>query len=97
MITKTNMTYNRCYQKKIAPIKKQKGEMLLNNIAENTMPIWQKFLLTPKEASIYTNIGINKIDEMINNPMCNFVLHIGKKRLVKRVDFEKHLTKSFEV
>lgn len=70
---------------------------LTNNTATNTIPIWEKFLLTQKEASMYTNIGINKIDEMINNPMCDFVLRIGKKRLVKRLDLEKHLTKSLEV
>ena len=58
---------------------------------------WEKFLLTPKEASIYTNIGINKMDEIINNPMYDFVLHIGKKRLVKRKEFEKFLEKTIEI
>ena len=27
-----------------------------------------------KEAAEYSNIGINKIAEMLRNPMCNFVL-----------------------
>lgn len=66
-------------------------------IETNHIPIWNKFLLTPKEASAYTNIGINKIDEIINLPHCNFVLRVGKKRLIKRVEFEKYLTKQIEV
>lgn len=70
---------------------------LTNNTATNTIPIWEKFLLTPREASIYTNIGINKMDKIINNPMYDFVLHIGKKRLIKRKEFEKFLEKSIEI
>ena len=69
----------------------------MNNTITNNIPIYEKFLLTPKEASMYTNIGINKIDEIINNPMYDFVLHIGKKRLVKRKEFEKFLEKSIEI
>ncbi len=66
----------------------------------NTMkevPIWEKLNLTVKEAAEYSNIGINKIDNMLNNPMCTFVLHVGKKRLVKRKEFEKYLEKSIEI
>ena len=72
-------------------------DYLTNNTATNTIPIWEKFLLTPREASIYTNIGINKMDKIINNPMYDFVLHIGKKRLIKRKEFEKFLEKSIEI
>lgn len=58
------------------------------NYLTNTIFIWEKFLFTPKEAFIHTNIGINEMDEIINNLMYDFVLHIGKKRLVKRKEFE---------
>ncbi|MDY3929590.1 MAG: excisionase [Clostridia bacterium] len=67
----------------------------MNNTTVNTVPIWEMFLLTPKQASMYTNI--NKMDEIINNPMCDFVLRIGKKRLVKRKELEKFLEKSIEI
>lgn len=53
--------------------------------------------MTVKEAAEYSNIGINKIDNMLNNPMCTFVLHVGKKRLVKRKEFEKYLEKNIEI
>lgn len=69
-------------------------------LAGNTIkevPIWEKINLTVKEAAEYSNIGINKIDNMLNNPMCTFVLHVGKKRLVKRKEFEKYLEKNIEI
>lgn len=69
----------------------------MNNTATNTIPVWEKVLLTPRETSAYSNIGINKMDELLNDPMCPFVLHIGKKRLVKRKEFEKFLEKTIEI
>lgn len=61
------------------------------------IPIWEKLNLTTKEAAEYSNIGINRIDTMLNNPFCPFVLHVGKKRLVKRKEFEEYLKKNSEV
>ena len=69
----------------------------MNNVATSGVPIWEKINLTVKEAAEYSNIGINKIDNMLNNPMCTFVLHVGKKRLVKRKEFEKYLEKNIEI
>lgn len=70
---------------------------MLNNVVTSGVPIWEKINLTVKEAAEYSNIGINKIDNMLNNPMCTFVLHVGKKRLVKRKEFEKYLEKNIEI
>lgn len=62
------------------------------------MPFWLKLNLTIKEAAAYSNIGINKIYEMINEPSCPFILYIGKnKRVIKRVEFEKYLEKKYEI
>lgn len=61
------------------------------------VPIWEKVLLTKEEACAYSNIGLNKMNEMMGDPMCSFVLHIGKRRLVKRKEFEKFIEKSLEV
>lgn len=63
----------------------------------NSIPIWEKITLTVEEAAQYSNIGINKIYELTNNPMCKFVLHVGKKRLVKRREFEKYLEENIEI
>ena len=40
-----------------------------------------------KEAAEYSNIGINKIDQMLRTPNCPFVLFVGTKKLVKRKEF----------
>ena len=61
------------------------------------VPISEKVLLTVEEAASYSNIGINKISELLNTPLCEFVLHVGKKRLVKRKEFEKYIEKTLEI
>ena len=58
----------------------------------NVVPVAQKELLSIREASAYTNIGINKIDSMLRTPNCPFVLFVGKKKLVKRKKFEEFLS-----
>ena len=60
-----------------------------SNIA---VPIPQKVMLTVKEASAYSNIGINAIDKMLRMPNCPFVFYVGAKKLVKRKEFEKYIS-----
>ena len=63
-----------------------------------TIPIWEKVTLTVEEAAEYSNIGINKISNMLNEPGCPFVLFIGRgKRLIKRKEFERFIEKSNEI
>ena len=57
-----------------------------------TVPIHKKLALTIREAAEYSNIGINKIDEMLRTPNCPFVLFVGKKKLVKRKEFEEFIS-----
>ena len=64
---------------------------------KNFVPIWEKVTLTIDEAVEYSNIGVNKMYEMVNNPLCPFVLHIGKKKLIKRREFEKYLERNIEI
>ena len=62
-----------------------------------SVPIEKKLNLTIKEAAEYSNIGMNKINEMLRNPMCSFVLHVGAKKLVKRKEFEQFLAGRMEI
>ena len=55
------------------------------------LPIDRKMLLSIREAAEYSNIGINKIDEMLKQPNCPFVLFVGTKKLVKRKAFEAYI------
>ncbi len=59
--------------------------------------IKDKLILTIREAAIYSNIGINKIEDMVRQPNCPFVLYIGRKKLIKRNEFEKYLEKVIEL
>ena len=61
------------------------------------VPVWEKMNLTIEEAAAYSNIGINKIDEMAKAPNCSFVLYIGRKKLIKRKEFEQYIAKSVEI
>lgn len=61
------------------------------------IPLWEKVNLTIEEAAEYSNIGQNRISEMLKMPRCPFVLYVGKKKLVKRKEFEKFLADSIEL
>ena len=41
--------------------------------------------------------SMNKINEMLRNPMCSFVLYVGAKKLVKRKEFEQFLAGRMEI
>ncbi len=66
-----------------------------NNI-EN-IPIKDKLNLTIKEAAEYSNIGINKLRELMEEPNCSFILYIGKRKVIKRKEFELYLGKAREI
>ncbi|HBI61603.1 MAG TPA: hypothetical protein DDY31_10400 [Lachnospiraceae bacterium] len=61
------------------------------------IPVWEKVTITKEEAAAYSSIGMNKLDELMRNPMCSFVIYIGKKRLIKRKQFEEFLEKNIEI
>lgn len=58
---------------------------------KETVPIYHKQNLTLEEAAEYSNIGINRLTMLIKKPNCNFVLHVGNKRLIKREQFDKFI------
>ena len=65
--------------------------MTNQNQQDKFLPIDRKMLLSIREAAEYSNIGINKIDEMLKQPNCPFVLYVGTKKLVKRKAFEEFI------
>ena len=50
-----------------------------------------------EEAANLSNIGINRIDAMLRKPNCPFVLFVGKKKLVKRKEFEEYISKTLYI
>ncbi len=61
------------------------------------IPVWRKVTLTKEEAAAYSHIGINKLEELLKVPNCPFVLYVGKKKLIKRKEFEEFIQRSIEV
>ncbi|SDY16448.1 DNA binding domain-containing protein, excisionase family [Ruminococcaceae bacterium YAD3003] len=61
------------------------------------VPIYEKSNLTLEEAAAYFNIGVNKLRELTDDDKCPFVLWVGSKRLIKRVQFEVWLTKTYSI
>lgn len=61
------------------------------------VPVQAKLTLTIKEAAEYSNIGINKLESLLRSPRCPFVLYVGKKKLVKRKEFEKFIADSVAI
>lgn len=66
-------------------------------VDSKTVPIHLKVTLTVKEAAEYSNIGINKLENLLRAPRCPFVLYVGNEKLVKRKEFEKFISESIEL
>lgn len=56
-----------------------------------------KPIVTKEEAAAYSHIGINKLEELLKIPNCPFVLYVGKKKLIKRAEFERYLLENIEI
>lgn len=61
------------------------------------VPIWEKANLTIKEAAAYSNIGVKRLYELINNPRCDFVIYVGRKKLIKKKKFDEYMEKIIEI
>lgn len=69
----------------------EEKELPLYKETEVRVPIHLKITLTIREAAEYSNIDINKIDSMLKQPNCPFVLYVGTRKLVKRKEFEEYI------
>lgn len=61
------------------------------------VPICEKAALTIEEAAEYSNIGQNRLSTLLKEPRCTFVLYVGKKKLVKRREFDQFISKSIQI
>lgn len=60
--------------------------------SNNEVPIWQKYLLSVKEAAKYFNIGEHKLRQLISvNPTADYLIDVGNYKKIKRPEFEKFL------
>ena len=61
------------------------------------VPIYEKAALTIEEAAEYSNIVQNRLIALLKEPRCTFVLYVGKKKLVKRREFEQFISRSVQI
>ena len=50
-----------------------------------------------RRGSCIQSCWINKLEELLKIPNCPFVLYVGKKKLIKRREFEKFLAQNIEI
>ena len=65
-------------------------------MAKIDIPVYEKPNLTVEEA-VYFSIGENKLRELTDKSDCNLVLFVGRKRLIKRKQFESFLEASYSI
>lgn len=63
----------------------------------DNIPIWEKPNLTIEEASALYNIGEHKLRELTDIDTCPFVLFVGRKRLIKKKQFEHYIDNAFSI
>lgn len=71
--------------------------MIDTNNKNKQIPIYHKLNLTINEAAEYSNIGINKLSELVRDYGNEFTLYVGKKKLIKRKEFEEFISNQLEI
>lgn len=59
--------------------------------------IKDKPTLTIEEAAALYGIGEHKLRELTEPDDCNFVLYVGRKRLIKRKQFDEYINRTFSI
>lgn len=59
--------------------------------------IKDKPTLTISEAASLYSIGEHKLRELTEPDNCPFVLYVGRKRLIKRKQFDEYIARSFSI
>lgn len=76
----------------------QKNNEDMNNKQMNTVPLYQKYNLTIKEAVEYFNIGEKSIRRVVaDNPTADYILMVGNKILIKRKIFEQFIDETSSI
>ena len=59
------------------------------------VPLWEKVTLSLEEATAFTGLGRDKLIELADNPDCDFIIWVGRKRLYKRKKLEEFIEKAY--
>ena len=61
------------------------------------IPVWEKTMLTIREAAAYTGVGVGKLREISDDESCDFVLWVGTRRMFKRKKLEEYLERTYSM
>ena len=61
------------------------------------VPLWHRSTLSVEEATAYSGIGRHKLAELADDPNCEFILWVGRKRLFKRRKLDEFIERSFSI
>ena len=64
---------------------------------KHEVPLWERSLLTIKEASDYTGLGVYKLRILAAKPNTGLILHVGAKKMLKRKKLDEYLEKAFSI
>ena len=59
------------------------------------VPLWEKVTLSLEEATAFTGLGRDKLVELADDPDCDFIIWVGRKRLYKRKKLEEFIEKAY--
>ncbi len=57
----------------------------------HSCPLDKKEILTIEEGAVLFGLGQNKLRTMLHEPNCPFLLMNGRKRMILKAEFLKHL------
>lgn len=61
------------------------------------VPLWMKTTLTLEEATAYSGVSRNKLVELSDDPDCDFIMWVGRKRLFKRKRLDDFIDRTFSI
>ena len=61
------------------------------------VPVWERRLLTLEEAAAYSGIGTRTLKTISDDPSCEFVLWIGRKRMFKRTKLDRFIDEAYSI
>lgn len=61
------------------------------------VPLWEKVTLSLEEATAFSGLGRDKLIELADDPDCEFIIWVGRKRLYKRKKLEEFIEKLYSL
>lgn len=81
-------------QGEISAMYVKKGKNIINKLY---VSIYVNVALTIEESAEYSNIGQNRISNLLKEPRFSCVFFVDAKKLVKRKEFERLISENVEI